>query len=189
MPQPTPSPIRSGTRTHFTHAYLFRGASDALERSQAEEPGSFYQAMLAVLATAFAAEAYLNYMGPLVAPNWTDDDERLEPNKKLKRVARAAGYELDTNSGEYRDFNRLFRARNLLVHGRKETVHAAWDPAVEGISGADSLATQWMMECNPVRAAKLLNSARALIVAIHRASGRFLDPFMTMAEGESSGGI
>lgn len=180
---------RSGSRTHFTHAYLWKAATRCLRRAEEEREGSFYEAMLAIVGAAFACEAYLNYAGPLLVTDWVPkEDEWKSPKEKLKRVLGGASLSIPHTSDPYQAYVRAFNLRNQIAHGRTATIEGEWDHAVDGISGASSLDADWMKDCTPERAKLILDGLEAVARQLHSKIESVLGPFDTLAEGESSGG-
>lgn len=184
-----PSRDRQGVKTHFTHSYLWNASQSALWQGYRDPAAAPYAGwgLLALVASALAVEAYLNYLGPKLIGNCDKAYYRLKPKDKLKRVAKAAGYSLVLEGTTYKAFRRLFRLRNRLAHGQPERMKASWRSFQEGIEGERALEVDWMVAAEPAVVYQLLGLVHDLIAELARSAGEDLEPFITMSESETRG--
>lgn len=161
----------SGKKTVYPHVVLRSAAEWALHLAEDIEEGSFYQSLLACLATAFTVEAYLNFLGEKILSNWSSDHEKKTPKEKLKIIAQKVGFNPPYKSAEYQAFTEVFALRNALVHGKVESVSGSWQ-SDKGAKSADyGLKVQWEKLATPQAAKKIHECCIELIKALHAASG------------------
>lgn len=99
------------------HAEFFHATSVHLTHVKEQHPGFFYSLLSAFIMSAFTFEAYLNYVGPIVEPDW-DDFDKASPLAKLRHVACVVGLPLDSSRRPLQNVLELFRFRNSMAHPR-----------------------------------------------------------------------
>jgi hypothetical protein len=105
-----------------TYAELWHASEVVLRKGQAEHRGSAWQYLSSVVLSAFAFEAYLNHVGDAHFENW-DDLERLGPMEKLRHLSLAFKVDLGRKGARpLQTLQELIRVRNVLAHGRSETL-------------------------------------------------------------------
>jgi hypothetical protein len=160
----------SGKKTVYPHVVMRSTAKWALEVAEKVKAGSFYQSLVCCLAMAFTLEAYFNFLGAEVFPEWVSEYEKKPPKEKLKALAKKVGYKLDHKSSEYDAFTRVFALRNALVHGKVTVVSGSWNTAQRGKSAVDALQTDWEKFGTPKEAKKIYESCVKLVNALHAAA-------------------
>lgn len=178
---------RQGSKTHFTHSYLWTASQSAFWQTHRDPAAARHAGwgLLALTAGALAAEAYLNYLGPTLIGIWGNTEDRLSPKDKLKRVAEAAGYTLDLNGPAYHAFCRLFALRNRLAHGRPERVEGSWSSSHEDLDRDSVLEVDWMAASEPTALYQLLGLVQDLLTKLARCAGEDFEPFATLSQSES----
>ncbi len=111
----------SRERTIHTHAELWHASQIVLRSGQQTKKGSAWQFLASAIFTAFAFEAYLNHVGPMVYARW-DDAERLSPLAKLHLICQFLDVKLVAQGAELSAINELFDFRNKIAHGRTRTI-------------------------------------------------------------------
>jgi hypothetical protein len=116
--------------THYKpHADFYQAASDQLKHieDKAYEP---YASLLSVLLlSAFALEAYLNFIGPTVEPGW-DDFDKCPTLAKLRHICSVLGVAIDFGSSPFQSASEVFKFRNKMAHPRDEEVVAEYEDRV-----------------------------------------------------------
>ena len=161
----------SGNKTVYPHVVLRSAARWALQVAEDIEKGSFYQALLACLATAFTVEAYLNFLGEQLFSKWNSEHEKKKPKDKLKIISQKIGFDLPFKSTEYQAFTDVFALRNALVHGKVESVSGSWQSDKDTKSAVIGLKVHWEKFGTPKAAKKIHNDCIKLVHALHAASG------------------
>ena len=176
---------REGNTTHFTHTHLWMAGQWALNRASDNGTVIFDAGLLALIASALATEAYLNYLGPRACISWSPAEDRLTPREKLKLVCRQVEMPLDTDSSAYRAFVRLFALRNRLAHGRPETVKGTWREA-DFPTGLRQDA-EWMKEARFSAAHEIISHVHDLLTELGRQAGEDFGPFERLNEHGARG--
>ena len=79
--------------------------------------GLFHEVIAALTMTAFTLEAYLNFVGSQLNPDWSERDD---VESKLKTLRNALGVQTDYNKPPYATARELIGARNRLAHGKPQ---------------------------------------------------------------------
>lgn len=103
------------------HAEFFHAVGVHLQHVKDQHHGYFYSTLSAIMLSAFTVEAYLNYVGPLVEPDWEDFD-KASPLAKLRHVAAVLRLTLDNSSRPMQTIIELFKFRNRVAHPRSDRV-------------------------------------------------------------------
>ena len=77
--------------------------------------GCYYSLLSSLLLSAFALEAYFNYVGPILEPGWKDFD-RAGIWIKLRHVCALSKLPVDTSQGDFQVIKALFDFRNDIAH-------------------------------------------------------------------------
>ena len=173
----------SGNKTIYPHVVMRSAAKWALTLAKKCEEGSYYQSLLSCLSMAFAIEAYFNYLGEKIVPNWHSEHEKQDHKDKIKFLAKTAGYELSYQSPEYEAFTRVFNLRKSLVHGKVEAVTGSWSTELKGKTPSLALETEWEKLADPETANEIYDRCVGLITALHSASGLPGAPFAIQMHG------
>lgn len=116
----------------FTHVYLWRACEELIkagdEAFKNQEPRSLYFYMSGMLMAYFAYEAYLNYVGSLVAPEvWKNERDffNAKPYRgiegKLRLIEeRCRIPEIDKGKRPHQTIRNLGKLRSRLAHGKPE---------------------------------------------------------------------
>lgn len=114
----------------FLHKELWRVVERQLTYSDANPKGAFYDDMVAMVFASHAFEAYLNYVGQLLAPAiWADERNffRREPYRgfdgKVRKVLELVGVtEPDRSVRPYKTVWSLKGLRDLMAHAKPENL-------------------------------------------------------------------
>ena len=111
-----------------------------------DRDGLFHEVIAALTMTAFTLEAYLNFVGAQVNPDWAERDD---VETKLKTLRKALGVQTDYNKPPYATARQIIGARNRLAHGKpqvsvKRTEVEGTDAQLEAM--ARDLAVAWDQE-------------------------------------------
>src|SRR5262245_32361662 len=96
--------------------------------AEAEEAGNFYTSMMSVVATPFFLEAYLNHIGAELFPYWEQIERKLAPLDKLTMITHKIKLKPKPDMGKspYQSFGKVFGFRNIMAHGKTETITGEW---------------------------------------------------------------
>ena len=90
-----------------------------LKLGVATEAGSYHQFLASLVFAAFATEAFLNHVGPLVHPSWSGLDYA-PSRKKLNAITSALNIPVNFEARPWKIFPELIGIRNTIAHGRSE---------------------------------------------------------------------
>jgi hypothetical protein len=177
----------AGRKTIFTHAYLKRGVEYLLQLAESNQEGGAYTSMMSLVATAFFLEAYLNHIGSKRLPCWSLVERSLSPNEKLSLLHKHLGIKPDWGKRPYQSFKKVFDFRNLMAHGKTQTVKGKWKSTFGRANAMAVLQTEWEKVCNPKKARQLYEDGEKIVEELHRKAGLPGRPFGTMAQANASG--
>jgi hypothetical protein len=165
------------------HAYLHSASRFALEHAEQDVEGQTYNLIHAIISTAFFVEAYLNFLGVRQIPNWDKTERSLSPMEKYKLLCDHLGMETGKGGKVYQAFQQVFEFRNLMAHGRTETVCGVWiEPAdLRGLRRQPE--TGWEKLCNVRMARRLFECSEKLVLSLHQKAGFNDDPFGSLGHG------
>lgn len=172
----------SGEATIYTYAHLEQAAEHLIELSEGEEEGNYYASMMALVSTAFMLEAFLNHLGDGLFPFWRSLERSLSPTQKLEVIASHLKLKPKFGSRPYQSFEKLFKFRNLLAHGKTQTVKNEWKDKLDKTSTIEKLQAEWEKPCNPEEARRRHEDAKEIIRQLWGKSGRDGDPFSVLSE-------
>ena len=147
--------------------------------------GRAFDLIHCIIASAFCMEAYLNFVGKRKMPNWQALERKLAPTEKLTVVTSRLGMASFKGGKLYHSFQKAFRFRNLLAHGRTETVHGSWIEREDIEGPRRQPEDEWEKLCNLNSARHILDDIEALAREIHKAAGYTQDPFESLGHGGS----
>src|SRR4051812_37108985 len=140
------------------HAELWHTSNCLLQAGQREATGCAHQFRASIVFRAFYLEAFLNWLGPQLVPDWKGRERRLTPKEKLELLADVIHVRPDYGSRPWQSVKAIFDFRNLIAHGKPitltdETLEHV-DESLDGKLG-EPLQTDWERfgtEENAVRA-------------------------------------
>jgi hypothetical protein len=131
---------------------------------------------------AFMLEAYLNYAGSKILPEWSDEFERAtKPKDKLKRIAGELGYPLSVRSAKYNTFTTLFRIRNALAHGKLVRLEASRIPKTMRNQQMVFLETEWEKATKSGKFRDYFSDAEQIVIGLHQLLAPGCNPFAISA--------
>lgn len=115
--------VRVTSRKTLPTYSRLRGVSwFALRLAEKGETGWMHHCMTAMLFSAFCIEAFLNHLGDQQLPFWEPLKKKLSPYEKLQVLSTIFGFTPDFGVRPYQTFKSIFKLRDLLVHGKTETL-------------------------------------------------------------------
>jgi len=125
------------------HGYFLFTADCLLESGLEQKPVPHF--MASSVFSAFALEAYLNWLGGRLFPHWAYL-ERLKPTEKLALISDQLKLDIDSSRRPWQTVWRLFRFRNQMAHGKPEQLTG--EVIVNPTGGPDkaslkALLTEW----------------------------------------------
>jgi len=172
----------SGEGTIYTYAHLEQAAEHLIELSEREEEGNYYTSMMALVSTAFMLEAFLNHLGDRLFPFWRSLERSLSPTQKLEVIASHLKLKPEFGSRSYQSFRKLFEFRNLLAHGKTQTVKNEWKDKLDKTSAIEKLQAKWEKLCNPQGARRCHEDAKKILHQLWNKAGQDGDPFSILSE-------
>jgi hypothetical protein len=100
---------------------MWQGATIVFRRAAPRTEANFWGLIATLLFTAFSFEAYLNHIGPKLFKAWMRL-EKLPVLAKLEVICERVGVSFNSGTGPLQSIQELFQFRNLLAHGRNETI-------------------------------------------------------------------
>lgn len=172
-------------RTVIIHVYLHSAARLALEHAEKSKDGQFFNVMNSLISSAFCLEAYFNFVGEEIVPHWEMVEKKLSPKEKLDLICAYIGLQDVKGTTVYPSFQRAFKFRNLVAHGRAETVKGSWIEKRESGSPREYPETEWEKLCTVRMAMTVLSDVETLIRLLHEKAGLNDDPFGSLGYGMS----
>ena len=160
-----------GEYTTYSYALLYNGVSIHLKHAEAQEAGSFYYRLSAMLLSAFSVEAHLNHIGPLLFEHWDDQVKRgTSVESKFKLIASYLQLPLD----DYRRLNQALRQltsfRNKVAHA--ETEKGSFEASVATSGHVATPGAKWEQVCTLGTAKHFAELAKDFMMTINRHAGR-----------------
>jgi hypothetical protein len=165
----------------YTYVDLHRVAKLMVASERRRKYGKYDCALSALVFSAFFLEAYLNYVGSQVLPEWSDAYERHEPKDKLKRIASVLGFPLNLQSSQYHSFTCLFRIRNTLAHGKLVKLKAPRIPKKIQNQRMVFLETEWEKATQSGTFRKYFADAEGVVIGLHQRFAPGRNPFAISA--------
>jgi hypothetical protein len=171
----------AGKKTVLTYEYLQIGARYLLELAEKTSEGNLYTSMMSLVGTAFFLEAYLNHLGATLLPYWGGVERSLSPHAKLALLCHYLNIEPDFGKCPYQSFRKVFDFRNLMAHGKTETVRGEWRSSLGHAHAMSMLETKWEKMCSPKEARQCYEDGKKIVEQLHAKAGLRGKPFTTMA--------
>lgn len=117
-------------RTDYIHNDLSNAAFHILKRVQAAQnedrrEGIGLDIMAAIVMTAFAFEAYLNFVGyNVLEKDWPERDSFI---KKIEFLLKKLSIDFDWNIRPFSTLQELHKIRNILAHGKPQPTKRDWE--------------------------------------------------------------
>lgn len=172
-------------RTVIIHVYLHSAARLALKQAEKSEEGQFFNVMNSLISSAFCIEAYFNFVGERVIPHWEIIERKLSPKEKLDLICACIDLQDIKGKTAYHSFHRAFKFRNLVAHGRSETVRGSWIERRESENPREYPETEWEKLCTVKTAKTVLSDVETLVRLLHKKAGLGGDPFGSLGHGMS----
>jgi hypothetical protein len=154
-------------------AYLWHASKCLLERGQEQQKASHQQFMASLVFTAFALEAYLNWLGIRVLADWEELEKRTSPQKKLKKLADYLQVEVVISKRPWLIMKDLFSFRNDIAHGKPEQlIEMKEEPIDEHLDRklGESAPTRWQAFCTRENAERAREDVNEIAEALHLAA-------------------
>jgi len=114
--------IKITRKRHYKpHAEYLHAANVHIQHYEEEIGGHFYSLMSSYLLSAFAFEAYMNYIGPKVAPQWSEFKYARVP-VKISHICVCLGIDMDSSKPPFQTISELFSFRNKMAHAHDEEI-------------------------------------------------------------------
>jgi hypothetical protein len=161
-----------GKKDLRTAAYNRSAANFFLELAETQVEGQFYSAQASIVFSAFTHEAFLNTLGPKIVKEWADH-ERDRPGDKLNLICKRIGYKPNRGRRPYQTLKRLFKFRNLIAHGREETIRVEGKivPKQDKSGYLNAIEGEWEKYCTVNNARRAYDDVRAIAVDLCRNTG------------------
>jgi len=160
---------RTFAATFHTHNELWAAARHYRHLRRQDRSGGWYLDLATMLFAHFAVEAYVNFLGGVIAPDtWAHERERFPSGgavRKIKHLARLCDARVDKGTRPLRTICELQELRNELAHGRPEQV--------EGDLGPDEhfdMKSRISKAVSPAAADVALEDAEAVVEHLHAAA-------------------
>ena len=165
--------LAEGTRRVYTFKELSNACFFSLQLAQETEAGSFYNLMFSMLGSAFAVEAYLNHLGQdkFGEKEWEKIERSMNPESKLRVLARLIDYNLDFGRRPCQTFADMFKYRNAIAHARTETLTFEEGQEYDPMEGPTVPETKWEQATTLETAERYYEDARELVRQLHEAAG------------------
>ena len=168
--------IYTAKRDVRTFAELSHAADILMQTAQEYRRGNRYTAMSSLLLRAFTFEAYLNHLGELHLKLWTRKD-RIGWHDKFAKVCARLNFAPDESARPYSTLRPLFGFRNMMAHGRSETVDEVKEVNSHDADKYFWPLTEWEKYCTPERVEQAKQDITAIINELHQHTGLNDDPF------------
>jgi len=169
--------LYQGSREVRTFVDLHHGADVLIGKSDAEERGSYYTTMGALLLTAFTFEAYLNHLGSAVLPFW-EHIESIRVMDKYAVLCKHFGIDPDFSKRPHYTLRRLFKFRNAIAHGKSQILEESKEVSLRTDPYKHSPRTHWEEYCTNENAKQAQADVEAVVIELNVAAGRGDYPFV-----------
>ena len=177
--------IYTGKRDVRTFAELSHAADVLMRTAQEYRRGNLYTALSSLLLRAFTFEAYLNHLGERHFKLW-DARKQLRWFEKFTKVCGRLNFAPDTSSRPYSTLRPLFRFRNLMAHGKSETINEETEVNSKDADKYYWPLTDWEKFCTPENVVRAKQDITAIIIELHKQAGLSENPF---SPPEASGSL
>jgi hypothetical protein len=160
------------TRDFRAHATIWHTSRCLLDAGKERAEGSFHQFLASLVFTAFALEAYLNWLGEKVFRHW-EYMNRLSPLEKLQLLSDHLQIDLSLGSRPLQTVKALFKFRNSVAHAKpellkEETVEVV-NEHLDATLGTFIL-SDWEQYCNATNAERSREDVESIIKLLHHAA-------------------
>ena len=101
---------------------MLKRARIALENANKTEEMRMFNCMDTIVYTAFAMEAFINHLGLHLDDDWTKKEKKKSKYIKLEDLKSQLSITTGKFDKPYKSINDAFHYRDLLAHGRTETI-------------------------------------------------------------------
>jgi hypothetical protein len=150
-----------GTKEVRAAAYNRMTARYFLKCAEQSVAGQFYTSQASLLFSAFTYEAFLNTLGPKLISFWREL-EYLKPQQKLTIIAETLHYKPDFGQRPYQTWKALFDFRNIMAHGRDETIRLDGDEVPHSPAGMYAIKAWCVTYCNVENAKRASEDVEAI---------------------------
>lgn len=143
--------------------------------------GTFFDCMSCLAFCGLTIEAAVNHIAAEVIQHWDHFEGKLKTKEKMALLSEATGCSIDFGASPFNEFAGLQKFRNVLAHGKTETVSMATASSMEEVSA------DWMKQCTIEKAEKSLAAMQAMV---HYMFDKILNekyPFALMSHGVGDG--
>ena len=153
-----------------------------MQTAQEYQRGNLYTLLSSLLLRAFTFEAYLNHVGERHLNMW-DARKHLNWFKKFNEICQRLNFTPDKSARPYSTLTPLFRFRNLMAHGKSETIKEEKEVNSQDADKYFWLLTEWETFCTFENVERAKQDITAIIIELHKQAGLGDNPF---APGEVS---
>ena len=177
--------IYKGQRDVRTFAELSHAADMLMQTAQEYLRGNLYTALSSLLLRAFTFEAYLNHLGERHLKLW-DARKQLRWFDKFNTICKRLNFAPDKSARPYSTLRPLFSFRNLMAHGKSETINEEIEVNSQDADKYYWPQTEWEKFCTLENLARAKEDITAIIIELHKQAGLSDNPF---APPEASGSV
>lgn len=174
--------IYTGTRDVRTFAELSHAADTLMRTAREYRRGNLYTLLSSLLLRTFTFEAYLNHLGERILKLW-DAKKHLRWFEKFTKICRRLNFTPSKSKRPYSTLRPLFNFRNLMAHGKSETIIEEKEVNSQDADKYFWLLTKWEKFCTFKNVERAKKDITAIIIELHKQAGCSDDPF---APGEVS---
>lgn len=163
----------------YAYVTLHNAAYYALQAAKESVDGRFFNCLSAMVFAAFSLEAYLNHIGTSEFPDWIKLERNKSPKQKLEMLTAKRVYSPDFSRAPFEAFDRIFKFRKQIAHGKTERVKV--EEVQEGELGDKPKLphASWQIETNLENAVSFVADSEAMIRTLHPIFGYQTDAFFT----------
>lgn len=174
-----------GKKDVRTAAYNRSAARFFLHLADKQVEGRFFSTQASIVFSAFTHEAFLNTLGPKVLTAWSEH-EYASTACKLRLICKQIAHEPHTGKRPYQTLKILFLFRNLIAHGREETIQVEGRIVARRPAGGylDAIESEWERYCTAANARRAYHDVRA--IAEDLCSHASVDTFPGMPFGSAA---
>ena len=145
-----------------------------------DHEGLALHCMNCIVSTAFAVEAFINFMGSKKVEKW---NERTKWYKKLQQICKAVGYEYNLDKDPLATIEKVKDIRNELAHGKpiEKMVEVGSKDELK-----QAMESPWSQCCTPEYANISYEQVNIFINEVIAKSGLKIFDTLTSSNGESN---
>jgi hypothetical protein len=177
--------IYTAKRDVRTFAELSHAADILMQTAQEYRRGNLYTAMASLLLRAFTFEAYLNHLGERHLKLWKRR-HRIGWYDKLRKVCARLNFAPDESVRPYSTLRPLYEFRNMMAHGRSETIDEVKEVNSQDADNYFWPLTEWEKFCTFENVEQAKQDITAIIIELHKQTGLSDNPF---APPEAQGSV